>query len=435
LAQLHEHPAEESEVFEKYAEYYACWLADLETPLKSAQQTESSMRIRSESANWITVWSWAVKHRRFDLLRQMLPCLAWYYEIHGYNEEALSSSRYAVKELREVGIPANLSAPHEKAAFAQLLNQLGWFLFRTGNLEQATALFEESLELARDAADQKTLFYIYSNWGYLALQNGEIIDAKRLTLESLASAQKLESQWYTAIPTTILGIVEYQQGELENAYQQLTESLKIWRTVGDPRGLVFCMLYVGSVALALGKTEVAEAILEESNTIAMDKMDRWAHAFGLDLLGQASMSNDQNEKALRIFRQSLALSQEIGDHWGSTQTLIHLGEALAALGDDDARRLFIEAYANAYQAKWTPTILEVLVAFMSSDHRILPVIKLTVMLAVLSHPSTTPYVRARAERIRDRLIPTLSNREVEMAVHRATEKNLELWAQEFMKQD
>lgn len=433
LAKLHEHPAEESDTFEKYATYYAHWLADLESLLKSAQQVETSLRIQSESANWISAWHWAVKHQRFDLLRQMLPCLAWHYEIHGYNEEALSSSQFAVNELRAVGMPDSLSASSDQATFAQLLNQLGWFLFRTGNMEQATALFEECLELAHKSADPKTLFYIHSNWGYMALQNGNIVEARRLTMESLANAQKIGSQWHLAIPVTTLGILEYQQGNLLKAYRQLTESLKIWRSVGDPRGLVFCMLYLGSTALALGKTEAAELVLEESNTIAMGKMDRWAHAFGLDLLGQASRSNDQNEKALELYRQSLALSEEIGDLWRSTQTLIHLGEVQVALGANDARRLFIEAYANAYRAKWTTTILEVLVAFISTDGRILPVTKLAATLAILSHPSTTWDVRARAEHLRDRLISTLSPQDVEKAGDCATEKGPEIWAQEILK--
>ncbi len=167
----------------------------------------------------------------------------------------------------------------------------------------------------------------------------------------------------------------------------------------------------------------------------MVKADRWAQAFGLDLLGQVSRSYGQNEKALNLFRQSLALSQEIGDQWGSTQSLIHLGEVQVSFGVDDARRLFIEAYANAYRAKWTPTILEVLVAFISSDDRILPVIKLAITLAVLSHPSTTPHVRARAEHIRYGLILSLSTEQVEMAKNRAIEKSPETWAQEILRWD
>jgi predicted ATPase/transcriptional regulator with XRE-family HTH domain len=430
---LHAQPAEEAQVLAICSQYFTDWLADLEKPLKSARQIETCLRIRSETVNWNSAWYWAVKHQRFDLLRRMLPCLGWYHEIQGYYAEALSAYRFAVSELRSAGAPDNLSAPQDKSAFAQLLNGLGWFLFRTGNIEQAITLFGESLELARDSTDPTPLFYIHSNWGYLALLNGDSVDAKRLTLESLASAHRLESQWHIAIPITTLGVIEYQQGNFAEAYRQLTESLTIWRTVGDPRGLIFCMLYLSSAALALGKTRIAESILEESNAIAIGKMDRWAYAFGLDLLGQASRSKGQNEEALHLFRQSLAQSQEIGDQWAGTQTLIHVAEAQSALEfKEDAKRLFLEAYANAHQSKWMPTMLEVLVSFILSDAELPADIKLAATLAVLAHPAVSPHVRSRAEKLRMDLETQLTPEQIGDIKMLALNKPVEAFAQEIL---
>jgi len=403
-ARLHEHPAVAVEAFAGHSHYFSDWLAGLEASLKSIEQSQTSMRIRSETANWISAWRWAVQNRKFDLLRQMIPSLSWYFEIHGYYEEALTTNQYAVSNLREAGAPGNLPAALEKSVYASLLNQYGWFLFRTGNLEQATTIFRESLDLARDSQNQETLFYIQSNWGYLALLNGDIAEAKRLTLESLANAQQLHSQWHTAIPITTLGIVEYQQGNLSEAYQQLSDSLKIWRAVGDPRGLIFCMLYLSSTALALGYFDIVEAIVGESNAIAIDKMDRWAQAFGLDLLGQVAMLKRDHPKARELFGQSLALSNEIGDKWAGTRAIIHLGEALASLEmDQDSKRLFRQAYFNAQQARWVPTILEALTAFVSIEQEMMPETRLAVTLSILSHPAISPSIRQQAVRLRERL--------------------------------
>jgi hypothetical protein len=51
------------------------------------------------------------------------------------------------------------------STFAFLIDQLGWFEFRTGNVEQAAALFAESLELARIQNDPEVLYHIYGNLG------------------------------------------------------------------------------------------------------------------------------------------------------------------------------------------------------------------------------------------------------------------------------
>jgi tetratricopeptide (TPR) repeat protein len=287
----------------------------------------------------------------------MIACLNWYLEVHGYYQEALAAFKSAVDVLRE-------HRAADTSTFAFLLDSLGWFEFRTGNVQLAVPLLAESLELAREAGDSEVLYYVYGNWGYLSLLTGDIADAGRLTLESLHYGRML-SPWHTAIPNSVLGIVAYEQGNLAEALQQLTDSLKIWRSVGDPRGLVFCMLYLSMTALVLKDIPLTRATLEESNAIAEANMDRWAHAFGLDLLGMVCLAEGRNDEALELFEKSLQLYREIGDGLNGTNVTIHKGQAYAALQcGQDARRLYREAYENAQKARWTPQVLRALISFI-----------------------------------------------------------------------
>jgi len=434
FAQLQSNPVEEVQASEKYAVYYTNWVAALERPFKSAQQPQTSQQIRAETSNWLSSWHWAVENQRLDLLRKMNPCLNWYFEVHGYYAEALSAFKTAVNGLRMHGAPASLQSAAERTAFAFLVDSLGWFEFRTGNVERATALLAESLELARETNDPEVMYYIHGNWGYLCLFTGDISEAGRLTTESLVYGKALNSPWHIAIPISVLGIVAYQQGNLNEARQQLTESLKIWRSVGDPRGLVFCMLYLGMTTFALKDIPATRSILQESNAVAEANMDRWAHALGLDMLGMVSLSQGQNEEALAYFNQSLALSKEIGDQLNGTQTAIHMGQAHAALrSNEQAKRLFLEAYANAGQAKWTPIILNALVSFVEMQNGLSAETKLAVALSVLSHPAVTPNLRARCEHMRDGMTSSLTTRQIEAAENLAKDKGPEAWAQEILK--
>jgi predicted ATPase/transcriptional regulator with XRE-family HTH domain len=431
-ARLQADPAQAAHALEQHALYYAGWIADLETPFKSAQQSPTSQLIRSETSNWLASWNWAVAHQRLDILRKMSPCLNWYFEVHGYYDEALSAFKPTLVRFRVLDAPASLQSAEEKSAFAALVDQVGWFEFRKGNVEGATALLEESLEIAREHGDPEVLYYIYGNWGYLALMNGDVQKARRLTTESLGYGRALNSPWHIAIPISVLGIVSYQEGNLTESYEQLNESLTLWRSVGDPRGLVFCMIYLGMTAFALNNIATTRAILEESNAIAESKMDRWAHAFGLDLLGMTSLSQGECEEALTYFRQSSALSKEIGDQLNGTRTTIHLGMAHAALHSNaEAKRLFLEAYVNARQAKWTPLILKVLIAFAEIQAGMAAETKLAVALSVLTHPAITPEVRAACEKLRGEVLPTLTARQVETAETLAKEKKPEDWASEI----
>ncbi|MFT3894417.1 MAG: NB-ARC domain-containing protein [Anaerolineales bacterium] len=433
FAKLQADPAEEMLAYEKYAAYYADWIAALEKPFKSAQQPQTSQLIRSETSNWLSCWHWAVEHQRTDLLRKMVFCLNWYFEVHGFYDEALSAYKTAVEKLSMQGAPTSLK-PWKRKPFSQLwwIRMLGLNSVK-GISNRHFHYLPRVLEIALETDDTEVLYYIYGNWGYLCLMTGEVAEAGRLTTESLRYGKML-TPWHVTIPINVLGIVAYQQGNLQEAYHQLTESLKIWRPVGDPRGLVFCMLYLGMTTLALNDISATRSILNESNTIAEAKMDRWAQAFGLDMLGMVCLSQGQNEEAVPYFRQSIALSKEIGDQLNGTQTTIHLGMAHAAIhSNEEAKCLFLEAYVNACSAKWTPIILNVLIAFAEMQDELSAETKLAVALSVLEHSAITPNMRVRCEKVRDEAASTLSAQQIQNAEALAKEKKPEDWAQEILK--
>lgn len=433
LAQLQNVPAEEEEAALKYAIHYADWIQSLEWEFKSPRQAQVSQIIRAETCNWHCTWHWAIDNHHLNLLRRMIPTLNWYFEVNGSYDEAISAFKTAVEHFRMHGAPVSLKTAEEKSTFAFILDSLGWFEFRKGNAKLGVQLLGESLEIARQHDDPEVMYYIHGNWGYLALILGDIPEAERLTQISLEYGKKLET-WHAAIPMSVLGIVDYQRGELEKARHQLAESLSIWRPVGDPRGLVFTMLYMGMTFFALKDLSAAQAILRESNQIAEDNMDRWAHALGLDLLGMVSLEQGQIEEALTYFQKSAAFSKEIGDSLNGTQTAIHLGQACATMrSNEEAKRLYVDAYTNAKAAKWTPIILNALVAYTEIPDVLPAETRLAVALSVLAHPAVTPNIRARSEAIQDQVIPLLTTDQIEAAHKLAEGTSPEDWAQELLK--
>lgn len=434
-ARLHSNLKEEQDASEQHALYFAEWIAALESPFKSEHQPQTTQLIRSETSNWLAGWHWAVEQGRLEILRRMSPCLNWYFEVNAHYDEALSAFTAAMNKFRAGGAPDSLKSTQEKSSFAALVNQVGWFEFRKGNTERATTLLAESLEIAREHNDPEVLYYIYGNWGYLALMQGEISEAGRLITESLNHGRSL-TPWHTAISVNMLGIVAYQHGNLNEAYQQLTESLNIWRSVGDPRGLVFCMLYLGMTTFALNWVEETRSILNESNALAKANMDRWAQAFGSDMLGMVELAQGQNEEALQHFLRSIMLYKEIGDQLNSMQPVIHLGQTYAALRSNmEAKRLFLEAYAAARDNKWALITLSALVSFIEMEMKngLPEETKLVVALSVISNPSVTPHLRARSEKLREAISSHLTAEQVKAAETCAKQKTTEEWAQEVLR--
>lgn len=433
LERLGENPAQKTQIQEKHCQYYAGWILSQERSLKSEQQIQTSLLIQAETANWISAWHWAVQQQHLELLRQMLPCLYWYYEIHGYYAEALRTFKKAVAQLRLAGAPQLLNRAAQKSAFAFLVDQSAWFEFRTGKIDLAEALFSESLELAMVENDPEVLYHIYGNWGYMKLLEGDLSEAVRLTMESLGCARQLDSAWHIAIPASVLGIVKLQQNELVEAYHELAATLDVWRGVGDPRGLVFCTLYLSQAALALENFVKAEALLAESNAIALEKGDLWALAFGLDLLGQAAMGQGQSDKASQLFGQSRTYSQEIGDSWASNRSLIHLAEARASSDfDGDTRQLFQQACREAQQGGWQPNLFECLVAYLSVDSGTDLESRIDALAALIAHPELPSPLRLRAEALVEKWKLALPPARHQELARQVEWKSLDTWAQELL---
>ena len=433
LTQLQNNPAEEEDVSLKYAIHYANWIQSLEWEFKSPRQPQVTQIIRAETCHWHCTWHWAVEHQRLDLLRKMIFTLTWYFEVNGYYDEAISAAKTAVNHFRSLGASASLKTADDRSAFATLIDTYGWFEFRKGNVALAIPLLQESLDIAREQDDPEVMYYIHGNWGYLSLFTVEIEEARRLTAESLRYGEMLKP-WHRAIAISVLGIVDYQQENFEEARLKLTESLTLWRSVGDPRGLVFTMIYLGMTTLAMKDYTAVKSILTESNQIAEANQDRWAQAFGLDLLGMAALAQGQNDEALAHFKPSVALYNEIGDQLNGAQATIHLGQAHAAMGDEEeARRLFLEVNANARNNKWTLLFLNTLISYVDVQDRLSPEIKLAVALSSLEHPAITPYLRERSKAMCESAKESLSEEMVEIAENLAREKDLEGWAQELMK--
>jgi len=430
-AKLQSRPNDESTTKDKHAEYYAHWLAELESSLKSPIQNQITKQISLESSNWLAAYHWMIKTQRLDLLENLSACLSWYFEVKGYFEDALLITKIALEHFRSLGAPEVLETTQEKSTFANLLSQVGWFEFRKGNVKVGTALFEESMGIALQYGDPELLFYLYANWGYISNFTGDFVEAARLTTESFKYSQQL-TPWHAAVSSSVLGIAIYNLGKLTEAHQTLTESLEIWRTVGDPRGLCYCMLHLSLVTISLNEISKTISILQESNQIAEANQDWWSYAFGHDMLGVVSFSQGKYEEALDHLDRAKIRMRTIGDRYSLLHIMVHMGQTYTALAlNEKAMQLFQEAYSEAYHAEWAPIILDILISLIEMSKDLTVEDKFAIALSVLEHPGITPLIRSRTSTLVENFQSSLTQQQILAAQKQARITNAEAWAEKF----
>ena len=183
--------------------------------------------------------------------------------------------------------------PKRNAYRAKLLNEAGMMHDDSGNLEDALALYQQSLDISREIGDQ----------------SGE-----GATLNNI-------SQIY------------HERGDYDTALKYLEQSLDINQELNDRAGEGATLNNISQIYDARGDYDKALPLLEQSVAIFREAGSKAEEGTLLNNISQIYQAWGDNAKALQYYEQSLDISQEIGDTKGEGTTLNNISQIYDARGD------------------------------------------------------------------------------------------------------
>jgi ATP/maltotriose-dependent transcriptional regulator MalT len=141
--------------------------------------------------------------------------------------------------------------------------------------------------------------------------------------------------------------------------------------------------------------------LQESLALCTQVGDRWGMGTAYRFLGLAALAQGDAQAAQTLLRKSLDVFAEFVIGWDIVQSLIYLGEAAGAAGDlAEARRILLDARAQARAARTVPLELDALVALAELQMRTGAVPEaLEAAAFVLRHPLSMYEAKERARHI------------------------------------
>jgi len=171
----------------------------------------------------------------------------------GDNERAKSLLEENMSVLRELENERNIATLLKKFHVLGLLGMLA--LNEESDPARATALWEESLALAREVGDVLRVGMTLSNLGYAALLQGDHERARALCEETLAFAHELGSAGMEILPEALvnLGLAALGQGEHERAAASFKEALAVSQEAGRKPTVINTLEGMASLAGALGE--------------------------------------------------------------------------------------------------------------------------------------------------------------------------------------
>lgn len=262
----------------RHATYYLELLARWEPAFLTHERMTAYRTLEPELDNIRHAWDWAVAQQNFAGLAQALQTLyTLYLEIVNNFDEGIQRFGQAIATVQQT-----LSTHRQKARLvdgapgtvnpqrlvASLQARLAMFHLFTGKIEEAAALFAESLATLRAEEHQPEVAFVLTRYAMTRLWQGDLEGARALVEEGLALYRRLDVPGGLQAALTNFGYIAQQAGDFALAESLNRECLELLRISGDPDGLVTTL---GNLGLNyVFKEEYAESLpyLEEALAIS-----------------------------------------------------------------------------------------------------------------------------------------------------------------------
>jgi predicted ATPase/DNA-binding XRE family transcriptional regulator len=364
-----------------HLEYYLALAVAAQAQLEGPQQAALMTRLEDEHDNLRAALEWALAHHEAALAVQLSGSLVQFWYARGYLSEGRNwlqtaldgtgawSSPEKAKALVGAASLASRQGDYleataqyeqgleiyralgDRSGIASALRGLGTVANEQGDYDRADAHYRESLALSRELDDRPALASILNNIGNQALARGKADEAAALYRESLQMAREMGSKQKIATALLNLGrVAMYHHADYEQAVLALTENLALCRDLGSKGGIAASLYQLGRAMLYMGNYARAEALFEESLGLCRQLDEKPGIASTLLGLGLAVLMQGGSMQARLLLVESLALCRDLGLRLGIIECLEGFaGIALAEGMPEEGARLLgsVEAMLEA----------------------------------------------------------------------------------------
>ncbi len=240
---------------------------------------------------------------------------------------------------------------------AERLLDEGWAYTRLGvahghqgNLQQAKAFFEQSLELRGQAGDLVGVATLHNNLGYLAYLQGDIQAAIESYQRSLDVCHRIGYRYTMAMAANNLGMAYQVAGNYRQAIAYYEQSLQIRREMGDLYGIASTYDNLGMAYHQRGDYQKAMEYHHLSLEIKRKQEDKFQIANSLINIAAVCRDQAHYQEAIGFAQEALAAFQQVGGRQYLAETYTVLAEALLMSGDQASAHRYAKLALETAQA-------------------------------------------------------------------------------------
>jgi non-specific serine/threonine protein kinase len=203
-------------------------------------------------------------------------------------------------------------APQRTLARAKALYGAGIMAFRQGDTERTRVLTEESLAIAREVGDPRTVVLALAGLGRVGLRDGDYGRVKELNREGLEIARQQGDRAMRRLPIHLLAEATRLDGDYPAARALYEESLALGRELGNEATIRTELSNLGAVELHEGNLDAAQASWEEAVRLSNEAGDLYGLPYSVAGLGELAAARADWERAATLLAATESLFEASG---------------------------------------------------------------------------------------------------------------------------
>ncbi|WP_417911108.1 tetratricopeptide repeat protein [Candidatus Electronema sp. PJ] len=232
--------------------------------------------------------------------------------------------------------------PERNAYRAKLLYDTGQLHYALGNLDDAFALYKQSLDIYRELGNKQGEGARLNNISQIYHTRGDYETALEYLQQALAIQQEIGDKQGEGESFNNISQIYKARGEYETALNYLEQSLNIRRELGDKQREGVILNNISGIYYALGDDETALNYLKQSLEISKVLGDKQGEGVIFNNISQIYYASGDDETALNYLKQSLEISKLLGDKQGEGVILNNISLIYKAHGDYETALDFLQ---------------------------------------------------------------------------------------------